>query len=1320
MANAYQIALQALQALKQRAGNVISQASSFVQQNPTPIGYARQQITPIAQKFIQNLQQSWNAPPQAFKPSPAVSKFISWTQEGTQRVQQSFQQPLNYTPIPAAMNLLRGISGQSKAISAQFPDAKKYEAGHWIPITEQDKTFIPQNIYQKIGAGGYSLARDLTAQKQMGILDTLGTGTKLAYRTAKLTPWLGPKIMNFESTVQKFAGKIVQKYGADGEAFLANRQLVADVTSGRGKPEQIRQFQLLNGLGGEAARSPQGISVQVPKTGKMWDILRDLFPNEVKAESVKVPLRLQGEVTQAEHDVRFVTPKRFVAKEVEVEGLKRLRIFDTKENSFIGRFYRNNETALLEKDLGGLKWATSMERVSPTQVTKGVEKINFNIRGSDSNYWGQQIAKTIDDPSNITKEDWKVLDPIYKKLNSESPNYSSQYWDNAIQIAKARAKETGKIIMGPGEGRVRLPEYYPELTQTTGVPRVAERIALRNVPSPTNQASRLSPSHGLGKDLSREGLTWDQIIRLTPSEGQKILQGRAMFDDLMRQTPVKQKVNLIDYLRTPNRVLEKIGMGDESKLLRQQYDTYQTALPKEIDKITAWSKRVSPEANEKIFRWLDGEKTIVLTPAEQGVAGEIRTYLNDWATKLNLPPHRRVSEYITRLFRLGTIEAEFDEDLARIIDPKIAKSIYNPFLEKRIGTRIDYLRDTWGALQAYVKRGTRKYYMDPVLERVAIKAEALPLESWNYVKAKISGINMRPEDIDNLIDNAVKSSPIGYRLGQRPTALVTRKARQMVFRGLLGLNPASALRNLSQSTNTYALTGEKNFFIGLMKTVQNLPRLVLGKDTELEAAGVLGKNIIQDRNLNAVRKFWQTADEVMYYQFDLAEKINRGIAYWAGKAQGTSRGMNEQQAIEFAKDIVGKTQFYYDVIDTPVALQSDLAKTLFQFAKYPVAQTEFLLEMVGRKDVLGSLRWIGSSLLFIATAGKILGMDWKDMFPQYRFGNPPTLQLPWEAGKAALNVPDQYGKVSDEQNPLMRIIQSQGVQRGALNYFPAGSQIKRTIQGLQSYNKGESTTPTGNIRFPVEQTTSNLIRSGLFGQYSTPQAKQYFDTNARPLSEKQSELVRSSTDRMATYQEILQKRVEDAQISHLKDVVKQTGTPSYLGSTYVFIDQRTGDTKSIDTNFQPTIPTYTGNYELDKIIKSQYFSEITKRKNIIVDLYEQKQLTASEAEKQLQELATLKASTSGGTVSKGRKIAFRSIKAPKISAAKAPAVRRLKFKIPVIKPLKIGKLKVRGLARVPKMRRLKLRSVESLQRQFLNTGRKNALQIALSSQFRRA
>lgn len=562
---------------------------------------------------------------------------------------------------------------------------------------------------------------------------------------------------------------------------------------------------------------------------------------------------------------------------------------------------------------------------------------------------------------------------------------------------------------------------------------------------------------------------------------------------------VKNKVNILDYFRTPDRVLQKIGFGDEAKLLRTKYDDYLQELPVQIDKITEWSKRVPSQSNQRIFQWLDGRK-VNLADNELQVAQEIKGYLKEWAERLKLPEDKRISNYITHIFEKGVVEKDFDPAIAQLIRNKVAGSVYDPFLQKRIG-KPEYIEDTWRALDAYVKRATRKVHMDEALIGIQKKAEQLDEESYQYLKGRIDRINLRPTWIENLFDNAIKSTPIGYSQGSRPFTAITQKARQAVFRGLIGLNPATAFRNLQQSTNTYAVLGEKYFLIGTAKTVRDLPRYIKNADTELDRAGVLGKDFIQDRTLSATKQFWQQADEGLFYMFNLAEKINRSIAYHGAKAQALKKGVSDKEAVEYAKKIVRQTQFNYDVIDTPAFLQNDLTKTLFQFGTYPLKQTEFMVEMMKDKNIAGSVRFIAANLLFIGTAGKILGLEPDDMFPTFRFGAPPTLQAPLGAIQAFTEGQDKYGNELSLQERIL----NDNLTKGLMNYVPAGGQIRKTFEGAKAVLDGGSYTDTGKLRYPTEGGISPL----LFGTKVSPEAKAYYNKEARYLGERETELYKS-------------------------------------------------------------------------------------------------------------------------------------------------------------------------------------------------------------------
>ena len=74
--------------------------------------------------------------------------------------------------------------------------------------------------------------------------------------------------------------------------------------------------------------------------------------------------------------------------------------------------------------------------------------------------------------------------------------------------------------------------------------------------------------------------------------------------------------------------------------------------------------------------------------------------------------------------------------------------------------------------------------------------------------------------------------------------------------------------------------------------------------------------------------------------------------------------------------------------------------------------------------------------------------------------------------------------------------------------LPGGyGQIKKTTQGLRMFSEEHpiagSYTDSGGLRFPVEDTVGNRIQAGIFGQYASENARDYFDNERSPLKEKQ-------------------------------------------------------------------------------------------------------------------------------------------------------------------------------------------------------------------------
>lgn len=767
---------------------------------------------------------------------------------------------------------------------------------------------------------------------------------------------------------------------------------------------------------------------------------------------------------------------------------------------------------------------------------------------------GGEISRLEDKARGISSNtDLKEIVQLKRNLTSRGVDFNSKASKQELQQLLDRATGIEPVVQTPSTGvrsyvsggNDRLPpestnnsipyknnytttpqvepigKSQPEVkTQPEILPWETPEYLAKN-PSPAGtQPQSVAPSK-LKQELNRP------VAEANPKSTSPSITPELFTDIQSTGKAIDRKINLLDYLRTPDRVLEKIGLKKQSDGVKQAYNAYLDELPKQIDKITGWYEqtKADPNSAQKLFQYLDGNKSIQLDPTQQKVAGEMRQYLDQWAERLNLPVENRMANYMTHIFEKDFIQKEFDPELAKIIQDKIPGSVYDPFLQQRLG-KLGYVEDAFRALDAYTKRAVRKANMDPALEKLKLSSESLDLQSWNYVKSYADRINLRPTELDNLFDNAIKQSPIGYKLGQRPVTAVSRTLRQMVYRGTLGLNVGSALRNLTQGANTYAQLGEKYTGIGYVKA---LKEIATGGD-ELLSSGVLRDNVVQDRQLSAVKGVMEKLDSGLFSFFNFAEKINRGAAYFGAKAKYLSEGASETEAIKKAVDLTRKTQFTFGSVDTPVAMQSDLVKTFSQFQSFNMKQTEFLAEMVKNKEFTGIIRYVGANLLLMATVGQLIGMKVEDMIPfsgvltgQTKLGQTPPVKLAGDVVGALTNAPDKYGNISKDSLPA----RLGGVlMNNAPAFIPGGVQIKKTIQGLQAVKEGGSFSKTGKLQYPVPNDPITTTRAALFGKSNLPQAQKYFDSGATVLSDKQTQQFKDATDKQSAYDAVIKKRAD--------------------------------------------------------------------------------------------------------------------------------------------------------------------------------------------------
>lgn len=605
-----------------------------------------------------------------------------------------------------------------------------------------------------------------------------------------------------------------------------------------------------------------------------------------------------------------------------------------------------------------------------------------------------------------------------------------------------------------------------------------------------------------GPDVSEMPIAEKVGVEKAKTPIAKIIEGKdaktwqALTRGFIKRLPKQKLVNFLDYLNgTPEYVLEKIGLADAAEGLQ---DAKYEAIDLRRDyrnKLISWKSEVDAaskgrgeaiEANKRIFRWLDGDAYKVqkdMSPTELKVAKELKAWLGELADKMHLPPESRISNYITHIFEntsaTGAKETIFDDPEMMKLMQQPAKSVHNPFLEARLGKQ-GYIEDTWRVLDIYAKRASRKIAMDPALERLAQDAHKLNGDEYEYVEDHSHRVNLRPMKVDKLVDKLLKETPgIGNRFGDRPLAALTSKWRRMFSRGMYGLNFRSALNNLSQGANTYAKLKEKYTVLGYSKLAY---RMATGNLKDLKLSGVLDEAFSsQDRRLGIKMGILQRIDPGLFGGLKLSELINRGSTFYGAMAKAGDKGLSPAESLKYARRMVRETQFSFDQVDTPVWLSGDVAKTLAQGQSYNSKQIEFLTRMVKNKEFGGLVRYSLATLAFMQTIGSIYGMTVDELFPTVGVGGNPFLRSVKDVGDLG------FGNVQEKAKATSDLWQL------AASLFPAGAQIRKSIQGVSAVEAGRSKSASGKtVQYVIPKTTGNAVRAGLFGKSSLPQAQAYY------------------------------------------------------------------------------------------------------------------------------------------------------------------------------------------------------------------------------------
>ena len=548
------------------------------------------------------------------------------------------------------------------------------------------------------------------------------------------------------------------------------------------------------------------------------------------------------------------------------------------------------------------------------------------------------------------------------------------------------------------------------------------------------------------------------------------------------------------------------------------------------------------EVLDNLIDYWEGKRKDFNIPGHETAAKEVRQMLDEVKPWLEKNGFGTVEE-----FYFPHMRENDPKGLANLFDEnQLAKGELGiGSLKSRKKGDEEYSRDVWKVLGTYFDGINRAKYIEPPLRKIESVSTQLKLASTehknfeayagfldNYIN-QIKGKNQ--SNIEKAFD-----AQFGHNAFKKSTGAI----RAVNAMATLGLSPLTALRQMTQEIATVGNLNPKWAGVGMV----NGARMLASKEgrKELKLSGVLGegtglkdlKGLTQSK---AGKAFDKVSDGLMS-MVSTMDNIMRAQAYAGAKAKGLKlngakweRWANEagltgqaaqdfvqKKAMEYGTKATVDTQFITSKVDAPAAFNGPGMRTLTQLATFDGKQAGFLIRMGLKpiKDVkagnyrlaandMGKLIAMGATAWGVqATLGQFIGMKETDHIPFY------------DQIQAWTNIEgkDEKGFERDQKNrfrrsPAMTLLFGDGNKNqgliGALTakdkgegvkqfweknwqlIVPAGTQAKRTTEGIKSVEEGVVKNDKGNTRFIQNQDQGNALKAAILGKYTTENGQKW-------------------------------------------------------------------------------------------------------------------------------------------------------------------------------------------------------------------------------------
>jgi hypothetical protein len=713
---------------------------------------------------------------------------------------------------------------------------------------------------------------------------------------------------------------------------------------------------------------------------------------------------------------------------------------------------------------------------------------------------------------------------------------------------------------------------------------------------------------------------------------------------------------------------------------------------------------------------------------------------------------RDMSNSISGLLNIFDSPSNIASSLAGTSETTRPKSKWLSFAQKRLGKQTD--EDAVGGFLDYIKAAEYNKKIDPFIDQFRTLARDLAEKTETSPKLNnfIEYVNDFANDLagkTNPADRFIQKVIPGGRKSMSAINWLNNRVKANVILG----NVSSSIAQIFNVPQGIAEAGLVHSTKGLGATVAN----IFGEATPIKQSNFIAERYGGDVFNRFDRSMVDNVKKGAAWITGVLDEVGTKYIWNSIYSKAIDQGI--PNPTKYADDITRKMVAGRGIGEVPLIQKSKIFQMVAPFQLEVGNLWHVMGEWVGKKEFGKLATFFVASHVFNKVAEEIRGSDVSldpiqasiDAYNTYSEEDDKGMGALKAggriAGEALSNIPlaqnlaavyPEFGfSVGDTKMPTRSdlfgegdptrfgsgLVMTKGLQDPLFKIIPpfGGQQIKRSIEGQQATNKGYSESATGRVRFPVEDTPLRNLQRLAFGQYSTPAAREYFDADTSTLGDKQSatykDLMKKNPDQADRfYQNIIINRdakeggsipqvqasdkltvINDEVLKVEKEAFKNsTETARQVADNIYFIKNDDNSVSTIDISKEIDEPKYTGNEAIDKKLKSQYKSSLTRRGNDIVKLLEAGQIDLEQATAMMDEVeikydTTLKSKKA----KKPKKITVRSVsvkipklsagtrsKPPKLTLPKPPSI---KVKASQIRPGKISvqikkpqKIKVKG------------------------------------------